>query len=74
MKPLPNISDDAYMIQRGKMSVISTARKEAAETLRDACTLVQTAEWSEMPHYARAARDAAERLLTLAAMWDEVRA
>lgn len=74
MKPLPNISDEAAMIHRGKMSAISTARKDAAEVLRDATTLVQAAEWSELPHHARTARDAAERLLTLAAMWGEVRA
>ena len=74
MKPLPNITDDAAMIQRGKLSAIGTARKDAAEALRDACTLVQAAEWSELTHHARTARDAADRLLTLAAMWDEVKA
>jgi hypothetical protein len=72
VKPIPNITDEAAMLLRGKQSAIASARKDAAETLRDACTHVQTAAWDELPKHAKEARDAADRLLTLAAMWDEV--
>ncbi len=72
MKPLPNINDEAAMLERGKRSALHAARQDAAQALRDASTLVQGAEWHELRGHAEAARQAAERLLTLAAMWGEV--
>ena len=72
MKPLPNINDEAAMLERGKRSVLGSSRNEAAEALRDACTLVQSADWRELHIAASKAQDAAERLMTLAAMWDEL--
>lgn len=72
MRPLPDINDDAAMIQRGKRSALGAARNDAAEALRDACTHVQTAEWGELKDAARKAQAAAERLQTIAAMWNDV--
>ncbi len=72
MKPLPDLNNDETMIQRGKLSVIASARKDAAETLRDACTAIQGAEWHELHKHAKQAQEASERLQTLAAMWGEV--
>jgi len=74
MKPLPNINDEAAMLARGKRSAMHAARIDAAEALRDANTLVQGAEWHELQSAAEKARSAAERLLTLAAMWQELEA
>lgn len=60
------------MIKRGRASVLFSARKEAIEILRDAHTALQTGEFGPaLALHARIARDAADRLLTLAAMWDE---
>lgn len=72
MKPLPNINDAAEMIVRGQRSAIASARKEATEVLRDQLVAVQSAEWTALAEQARVARDAADRLVTLAAMWDEL--
>lgn len=60
------------MIMRGKRSAIASARNEAVETLRDQLVAVQSADWGTLADQARKARDAADRLVTLAAMWDEV--
>ena len=72
MKPLPNINDEAAMLLRGKRSVIASSRNEAAEALRDACVSVQSADWSDLRQSAEQAKAAADRLMTLAAMWDEL--
>ena len=72
MKPLPNINDTEAMNRIGKRSAMQSARMDAADALRDAYTLVQCAEWHELQRAAEAARSAAERLLTLAAMWQEL--
>jgi hypothetical protein len=74
MKPLPDLNDDEVMLLRGKRSALTAARNDAAEALRDASTRVQGAHWDELTVSAEQARDAAYRLLTLAAMWDEVKA
>jgi hypothetical protein len=73
MKPLPNLDDEDAMLRRGRMSALLAARKEAAETLRDAHTFMQSNDWADWTTHARVARDAADRLITLAAMWDEVK-
>lgn len=72
MKPLPNINDEAAMLLRGKRSAIGSARNEAAEALRDACTFIQGADWDALQVHAEQAKNAADRLLTLAAMWEEL--
>lgn len=72
MKPLPNISDEAAMLERGKRSALAQARKEATEGLRDAYTAMQGAEWAELHIHADVIGKYAERLKTLAAMWQEV--
>jgi len=73
MRALPNLDDEAAMLKRGRLSVIISARKEAAETLRDAHTFMQSNDWADWATHARVARDAADRLITLAAMWEEVK-
>jgi Sec-independent protein translocase protein TatA len=72
MKPLPNLSDDAAMLLRGKRSALGSARNEAAQALRDASTLAQAADWERLPDVADQAVAAAERLKTLAAIWEEL--
>jgi hypothetical protein len=72
MRPLPDINDEAAMLLRGRRSAITSARNEAAEALRDACTRVQSSDWSTLAAHADESAQAAERLKTLAAMWDEL--
>lgn len=74
MKPPPDLNDETAMIQRGRASALFSARKEAIEILRDAFTALQSGgEFGQaLALNARIARDAADRLVTLAAMWDEV--
>jgi hypothetical protein len=72
LKPIPNLADDAAMALRGRRSTLHSARLHAAETLRNACTLVQGAEWSELAAHAATAREAAEQLELLATMWQEL--
>jgi hypothetical protein len=72
MKPLPNINDEAAMLERGKRSALASARNDAAEALRDACTAVQSANWNELQAVAELAVAASARLLTLSAMWTEL--
>ena len=72
MKAMPDLDNEADMLKRGRRSAIASARKEAAETLRDAYTLMQSHDWADLSTHARVAREAADRLITLAAMWDEL--
>ena len=71
MKPLPDVNDEAAMILRGKRSAIGAARKEAVETLRDMLTFMQSDQWNRA--HVEAANKATERLLTLQAMWEELK-
>lgn len=72
MKSLPDLNNEADMLRRGRRSAIASARKDATETLRDAYTLMQSHDWADLSTQARIARDAADRLVTLSAMWDEL--
>jgi len=72
MKPLPNLNDEPAMLERGKRSILGSARNEAAEALRDACVAVQTCTWDGLDEQAGKAQAAADRLRTLAAMWSEL--
>lgn len=73
MKPPPDLADEAAMLKRGRMSALRAARKDAIVILRDAYTAMQSdGEWGAMATNARIARDAADRLITLSAMWDEL--
>lgn len=72
MKPLPKLDDEAAMLLRGRRSAVASARNEAAEELRDACTQVQGADWQDLYAAACRADEACERLKTLAAMWEAI--
>ena len=72
MRALPDINDETAMLLRGRRSVLGSARNEAAEALRDACTFCQSADWNDLAKHADAASQAADRLKTLAAMWCEL--
>lgn len=71
MKPLPNLDDEAEMLKRGRISAIYAARKDAIEALRDAHTRMQADDWADMEMQARAAKAAADRLITLSAILTE---
>lgn len=70
MKPLPDLENTDAMLLRGRRSVLASARNEAAEALRDACTFIQSSDWDELPAHAVKAREAASRLIDVAGLWD----
>jgi len=74
MKPPPDLNDEAAMIKRGRASALFSARKDAIETLRDAFTALQSGPefGPQLAANAEVAKSVADRLITLAAMWDEV--
>ena len=62
MKPLPNLNDEAAMIKRGQRSALMSAKNEAAEALRDACTRLQSCDYGAIDEYADRADEAVIRL------------
>ena len=72
LKPLPDFDDTGLMAARGRRSALMSARNEAAEALRDACVAVQSADVSEVGIPALAAILAAERLQSIAALWEQL--
>lgn len=71
MNKLPDLHNDEAMLKRGRRSAIGSARNEALAALRDACTYCNSAEWSELAQRSDEAIAAAERLKTVAALWQE---
>lgn len=70
MKPIPDVDDDAQMLRRGKASALYSARNDATECLRDALVAVQSADWPDLSARADVALRAADRLKTLALLWE----
>jgi hypothetical protein len=71
MKALPDLTNGPAMIKRGQMSAIGSARAEAQAALRDASTHCQSCDWAGLAQFADDAIAAAERLKTVAALWQE---
>lgn len=71
MKPLPDIHNAEAMRLRGIQASINGARNDAAGALRDAVTVVQGCSMAELRGALVAVDAAAERLRTVAALWDE---
>lgn len=72
MKPLPALDNEAAMLRKGRESAIWTARREAMETLRDAYTAAQSDDWTQLGVSMSTVKEAAERLMLLSVMWDEL--
>jgi hypothetical protein len=73
MKPLPNLDDQAAMLLRGKRSALAAARNEATIELRDAYTLMESCEWSELGARLDRLRAAVERLDTVTILWASIK-
>ena len=73
MKPLPNLNDEAAMLLRGKRSALGSARNDAAEALRDACTRLQACDYCAIGKSAAEADAALMRLLVIAEAWEELK-
>lgn len=71
MKPLPSVNDADAMAAIGRRAALSSARKDATETLRDALVAMQADGWDRLQTHAAIAEAAASRLQTLAVMWGE---
>ena len=72
MKPLPNLQDDEAMAARGRRSSLASARNEAAEALRDACTHIQSTDINELLQPAVEVKVIAERLIKIAELWQSL--
>jgi hypothetical protein len=68
---LPDLTDEAAMLLRGRRSAIRSMREECMIALRDAYTHLQTMDYEELSAGADAVVAAAERLKTVAALWEE---
>lgn len=71
MKPLPDLTDDAAMIRRGRQSALMSARNEAAQALRDAAVAAQSCKPTDVSA-ARAGIDACKRLIILGDMFAQL--
>jgi len=72
MRPLPDLTNEAAMLLRGKRSAVGAAKNEALQEMRDACTYCQSADWKDLDACAERAIEAARRLQVVATMWDEI--
>lgn len=73
MKPLPNLSDERAMLERGRRSALMSARNEACEALRDAAVSAQTMPHPEMlARIAPTLRKIADRLEALAILYEDL--
>lgn len=73
MKPLPDLSDEAAMLLRGKRSALAAARSNAMIELRDAYTALDGADWPDMRPRLETIRSIAEQLLTISLLWDNLK-
>lgn len=63
LRPLPDLSDDAAMCERGRAAALRAALHEACSVLRDAVTLGQSdRDPAEIAAYALEAKEAAQRM------------
>jgi hypothetical protein len=72
MKPLPNLDDQAAMLLRGKRSALAAARNEATIELRDAYTLMESCEWSELEARLDRVQFAVQRLVVINGLWASI--
>lgn len=73
MKPMPNIEDDAAMILRGKRSSLAAARNDAEACLRDAYTVMQGAEWADLPARLADVQACVDRLRVVGTAWEAIK-
>lgn len=57
------------MLRRGRRSALMSARNEAAEALRDACTRLQSCDLDYVPQFAGEAQAAIDRLREVSRLW-----
>ena len=69
MKKLPDLTDEAAMIDRGRHSVLMSARNDACEELRNIFVSVQSLPMDQIAHHADGLRAVAERLTEIEALW-----
>ena len=69
MKPLPDLTDEAAMLLRGRLSTLGKARSETMIALRDAYTALDGCGWAEVASRTLVVRMHADRLLELAWLW-----
>ncbi len=65
MRALPNLEDEAAMLRRGRAAALISARNDALECLRDACTRMQSVPLASIEEHAEAAQAAILQLRAL---------
>ena len=72
MKKLPDIRDDAAMLERGKRGALMSARNDACESLRNVSTYVQSAQIESLSTHADELKSIAARLVEIEALWNSL--
>ena len=72
MRPLPDLTDTAAMLRKGRLSALHLARNELASDLRDHATSVQSTLPEALRMKAMALREIADRMEALSALWEQV--
>ena len=72
MKPLPDLTDEAAMLLRGRRSALAAARSEAMIELRDAYTSLDGCEWSDATTRLARVKAAVTRVDTVLILWDGI--
>lgn len=70
MKPLPDLTDEVAALLKGRQTLLWAAKREAMETLRDAYTALQTAQWGEMTDALGLAELSIEQLRQICHLWE----
>lgn len=72
MRKLPDITDTAAMIDRGRHSVLMSARNEACDDLRNVFVSVQSAPMDKLEQHAEPLKAIANRLIEIQTLWDSI--
>jgi hypothetical protein len=69
MRALPDITNEKAMADRGRHSVLMSARNDACSELRDECTRAQSADVVDLPEIADRIVPILDRMRDIAALW-----
>tara|TARA_R110000868_G_scaffold325531_2_gene586332 strand:+ start:1390 stop:1650 length:261 start_codon:yes stop_codon:yes gene_type:complete len=69
MKPLPDLTDEAAMLLRGRLSTLGKERSDTMIALRDAYTALDGCAWDDVVVKSRAVMSLSERMSVIALMW-----
>lgn len=68
--PIPDINNEAAMLERGRRSALMSARNDACNDLRDISSHAQGCDVGDLAQFSDQLAIIAERLKVLSAMWN----